>query len=209
MQTAAAPGENESLLGARTVVGAALVVLAVAALNQHFWTVQGAPLLVTPIGASAVAVLSSPRPVKSWAILAGVSVSAVSGVLSAQLAPPLVACPLAVGVALVLMARLRCVHVPSVAVALSAVVGGPGIHRQGLGFLFCPVLLDWVTLLLVCGLLRRVWERDWTLERFLGTEGGLARHWRRATSPFAKAEGQTARRSRLSPNPQRSSQRQS
>ncbi|ONQ60359.1 HPP family protein, partial [Burkholderia cenocepacia] len=42
---------------------------------------------------------------------------------------------------------LRCVHPPSGAVALTAVVGGPAIHALGFGFVLQPIALQSAILL--------------------------------------------------------------
>ncbi len=77
-------------------------------------------------------------------------VSALVGVSCALLIPsPLLAAALAVGLAIGAMHYLRCIHPPGGATALTAVVGGSGIHDLGYGFLVMPVLLNVVVILVV------------------------------------------------------------
>jgi CBS-domain-containing membrane protein len=64
-------------------------------------------------------------------------------------ANPFLAAALAVGLAIGAMHYLRCIHPPGGATALTAVVGGSGIHELGYGFLVMPVLLNVVVILTV------------------------------------------------------------
>jgi CBS domain-containing membrane protein len=110
------------------------------------------PILIAPMGASAVllfAVPSSPLA-QPWSIIGGNSVAAFVGVTTALFVPdPLVASAIAIGVAIAAMMALRCLHPPSGAIALTAVLGGPAIHDLGYGFVLWPVLGNSLTLLLL------------------------------------------------------------
>ncbi|MCD7109343.1 HPP family protein [Rhizobium sp. DKSPLA3] len=101
------------------------------------------PALVAPMGASAVllfAVPSSPLA-QPWSLIGGNLVAAFVGVTVAKLvADPMLAAALAGAAAIGLMMSLRCLHPPSGAIALTAVLGGPAIHALGYGFLLWPVL---------------------------------------------------------------------
>ncbi|MGQ6014743.1 HPP family protein [Serratia sp. IR-2025] len=59
---------------------------------------------------------------------------------------PGLACGVAAAVAIGLMFKLRCLHPPGGAVALTAILGGPGIHQMGYHFVLYPVLLNSVLL---------------------------------------------------------------
>ncbi|WP_144144617.1 HPP family protein [Paraburkholderia sp. BCC1884] len=108
------------------------------------------PLLVAPMGASAVllfAVPSSPLA-QPWSIMGGNLVSAAVGVACAHwIGNPLLAAPLAVAAAICAMFMLRCVHPPSGAVALTAVLGGPAVHALGYRFVAAPIALQSAALL--------------------------------------------------------------
>src|SRR6185436_10202571 len=54
---------------------------------------------------------------------------------------------LAVFLAIAAMFALRCLHPPSGAVALTAVLGGPAVHAAGYGFVLVPVALNSLLLL--------------------------------------------------------------
>jgi CBS domain-containing membrane protein len=60
---------------------------------------------------------------------------------------PIIASAVALAAAIGVMFVLRCVHPPSGAVALTAVLGGPAIHALGLRFVIEPVALQSVVLL--------------------------------------------------------------
>lgn len=108
------------------------------------------PLLVAPMGASAVllfAVPSSPLA-QPWSIMGGNVISAIVGVAVTRLVPDMMlAAGLAVGLAMVAMSLCRCLHPPGGAVALTAVVGGPAVAAAGYGFAFVPVGLNSALLL--------------------------------------------------------------
>lgn len=107
--------------------------------------------MIGPVGASAVllfAVPSSPLA-QPWSVLGGNTVSALVGVTCALLTDDAVlGAALAGSVSIAAMFALRCLHPPGGAVALTAVLGGPGIHALGYGFVLVPVGLNSLLLLL-------------------------------------------------------------
>lgn len=110
------------------------------------------PLLIAPMGASAVllfAVPSSPLA-QPWSIIGGNTLSAVIGVaIAGWIADPLWACAIALSLSIAAMFALRCLHPPSGAIALTAVLGGPAVHMLGYGFVLKPVGLNSALLLLL------------------------------------------------------------
>ena len=103
------------------------------------------PLLVAPIGASAVLVFAVPASplAQPRSVLGGNIVSALVGVTVALLIPaPVIAAPLAVGLAIATMMLLGCLHPPGGAVALICVIGGPKVAEAGYLFALNPVALD-------------------------------------------------------------------
>lgn len=107
------------------------------------------PLLIAPVGASAVLLFAAPTSplAQPWSILGGNILSAFVGVTFAFVIPdPIVASALAVSVAIGLMFAFGCLHPPSGAVALTAVLGGPVLHAEGYGFVFWPVGLNSILL---------------------------------------------------------------
>lgn len=107
--------------------------------------------LMAPMGASAVLLFGVPASplAQPWSIVGGNLVAAVIGVACAKLiASPVVAASAAIFFAIGAMFALRCLHPPSGAVALTAVLGGPEIHAAGFDFVVAPVALNTLLLLL-------------------------------------------------------------
>lgn len=103
------------------------------------------PILIAPMGASSVLLFAVPASplAQPWSILGGNLIAALVGVTAALLIPNVyVAAAVAAGVAIALMASLKCLHPPSGAVALTAVLGGSAIHDLGYGFVLWPVLAN-------------------------------------------------------------------
>ncbi|SIT45525.1 CBS domain containing membrane protein [Paraburkholderia ribeironis] len=108
------------------------------------------PLLVAPMGASAVLLFAVPASplAQPWSIIGGNLVSATIGVTCAStIADPTLAAALAVALSICGMFALRCVHPPSGAVALTAVLGGPAIHALGYRFVLEPIAIQSAALL--------------------------------------------------------------
>ncbi|MBB3930109.1 CBS domain-containing membrane protein [Kaistia hirudinis] len=109
----------------------------------------GLPLIVAPLGASAVllfAVPSSPLA-QPWPIIGGNTISALVGITVAHFVhEPALAIGLAVALAIGAMSLTRSLHPPGGAAALTAVVGGPAVAAAGFSFALVPVLLNSVLL---------------------------------------------------------------
>ncbi|MFC5069349.1 HPP family protein [Flaviflagellibacter deserti] len=100
------------------------------------------PYLLPPMGASAVLLFGVPASplAQPWSIIGGNMVSALIGVTAAQwIDDPAIAAAIAIAFAIPAMLSLRCLHPPSGAVALTAVLGGPVIHAAGYHFLLWPL----------------------------------------------------------------------
>jgi len=137
----------------RASIGALLGILLTGLISR--WVVgtdTSLPLLVAPMGASAVLLFAMPSsPVaQPWSIIGGNMISAIVGVTCAQWIPnPILAASLAVSIAIAVMLSLRCLHPPGGAVALTAVLGGPLIHGLGYHFVLMPIGLNSALLLAV------------------------------------------------------------
>lgn len=108
------------------------------------------PVLIAPMGASAVLLFALPASplAQPWSIIGGNLLAGIIGVTCAiYIANPILASALAMGLLIGAMFGLRCLHPPSGAVALTAVLGGPAIHALGYGFVWFPVMVN--SLLLV------------------------------------------------------------
>ncbi|WP_293779071.1 HPP family protein [uncultured Oxalicibacterium sp.] len=111
----------------------------------------GTAWLIAPMGASSVllfAVPSSPLA-QPWSIIGGNLLAATIGITCAKIIDaPVLAAGMAAGLSIGAMFWLRCIHPPSGAVALTAVLGGPAIHEMGYHFILVPVLLNSVLMVL-------------------------------------------------------------
>ncbi|HYP32122.1 MAG TPA: HPP family protein [Burkholderiaceae bacterium] len=129
----------------------ALLGLGCAAWLGHHMLAGLDPWFIAPMGASAVllfAVPSSPLA-QPWSIVGGNVVAALIGVTcAAHVSDVALACALAGALAIAAMFWLRCLHPPSGAVALTAVLGGPAVKALGYAFVLWPVAIDSLLLLM-------------------------------------------------------------
>lgn len=111
---------------------------------------QGVPLILAPMGESAVLLFAVPASplAQPWPMLGGNVVSAAIGVAVAHLPlDPALAVGLAVGAAILAMSLLQCLHPPGGAAALTAVIGGPAIAATGYAFRFVIIAANSLILL--------------------------------------------------------------
>ena len=107
------------------------------------------PVIVAPLGASAVLVFAVPSSplAQPWAVVGGNIVSTLVGVAVFHAIPvTAIAAGVAVGAAILAMSLLRCLHPPGGAAALTAVIGSHGIHAAGFAFAFAPVGINSIAL---------------------------------------------------------------
>lgn len=138
----------------RICVGAMLGIAISATLTAKWSMAIGSasPWLIAPLGASAVLLFGVPSSplAQPWSLLGGNMISAVIGVACARwIGESMIAATLAVTLAIAAMLLLRCMHPPSGAVALTAVLGGPAVHAVGFNFIWMPVAINSLLLLLV------------------------------------------------------------
>ena len=131
---------------ARSVLGAMLGVFVAGMLSQWLISEDAVALwLIAPVGASALLVFAAPASpfAQPWAAIAGNMISAMAGLICATLfTSPLAAAVLAVGLAIILMFLLRCLHPPGGAVALGTALGGAAITKFGWFYPLMPVGLN-------------------------------------------------------------------
>lgn len=119
----------------------------------------GLPLVMAPIGASAVLAFAVPASplAQPWPIIGGNTVSALVGVTVALLVPsPALAAGIAVALAILAMSLARCLHPPGGAVALVAVLGAPAVTALGYRYALLPVAINSVALVIAAWLFHRV-----------------------------------------------------
>jgi CBS domain-containing membrane protein len=110
------------------------------------------PLIVAPIGASAVLLFAVPASplAQPWSIIGGNTISALVGIAVGHVvAEPMLAIGLAVALAIAAMSLTRCLHPPGGAAALTAVIGGPTVAAAGYAFAFVPIAANSVMLVLL------------------------------------------------------------
>ncbi len=136
----------------RASVGALIGILVTGFLTQYALGSSAAvPLLIAPMGASSVLLFAVPASplAQPWSVLGGNVIASIAGVTAAiWIENPFIASALAVGIAILVMMACRCIHPPSGAVALTAVLGGPAVHEAGYAFVLWPVGVNTVLLLI-------------------------------------------------------------
>lgn len=144
----------------------ALVGIALTGMICGYVFGQGAhlPLIVAPIGASAVLLFAVPASplAQPWSIIGGNTISALMGVIAASLIQdPILAIGVGVSLAIGAMSFTRCLHPPGGAAALTAVLGGQVVAGWGFLFPFVPVALNSCILVCVGLLFHRMARRNY------------------------------------------------
>ena len=141
---------------AGAVIGIALTIVVC---SQFSMAGIDLPIIVAPIGASAVLAFAVPASplAQPWSIVGGNTVSTLVGVLAFRAIPdPTIAAGIAVGGAILAMTLLRCLHPPGGAAALTAVIGSSAIHAQGYAFAFAPVAINSIALVSLAMFFHRI-----------------------------------------------------
>jgi CBS domain-containing membrane protein len=152
-----------AVLGDRLLAGlGATLGIALTGVVAAYLAGQGTlPLLVAPIGASAVLVFAVPASplAQPWPVIGGNMLSALWGLMIVQwVLAPVAAAGLAVGGAIVVMSLLRCLHPPGGAVALGVVLAA-GHLPNGWLYPWLPVGIDSALLVLGAMLFHRLSRR--------------------------------------------------
>ncbi|MBN50571.1 MAG: HPP family protein [Spongiibacteraceae bacterium] len=126
-------------------LGAFLGILSVFIFTDWATDFELAISLLPSMGASAVLVLAVPHGTLSqpWPLLGGNLISALVGVTCASYIDNMyLAAGTAVGLSIMAMHLLRCIHPPGGATALIAVVGGEAIRDLGFSYIVLPTLAN-------------------------------------------------------------------
>lgn len=153
------PGRLIACLGALACI--ALTILICARLP---WAAADLPVIVAPLGASAVLIFAVPASplAQPWSVIGGNTFSALIGVAAFRLVPDAtLAAGVAVGGAILIMSLCRCLHPPGGAAALTAVIGSPGIHAVGYLFAFAPVAINSIALVALGIVFHRMTRRSY------------------------------------------------
>lgn len=151
---------RDKFLGA---VGALLGLLCTEWIARHALG-EANPWFIAPMGASAVLAFAAPASplAQPWSLMAGNVSAALVGVFFAQWLPdPGLAAACAAAAAIAVMFSLRCLHPPSGAVALTAVLGGPSIAKLGYAYALYPVALNSAVLLCIAIVFNGVFRRNY------------------------------------------------
>ncbi len=146
-------------------LGATLGIAATAAISG-FLLGHGilAPLIVAPMGASAVLLFAVPASplAQPWPSSAATPCPPLSGSRRpASFMTRYWRQELAVGLAILIMSFTRCLHPPGGAAALTAVVGGPAVAASGFLFPFAPVALNAIVLVALGWAVHRLSRRSY------------------------------------------------
>jgi CBS-domain-containing membrane protein len=136
-----------------SAAGGLIGMLAVWWISALLLDSQGAVLVATSMGSTAVMLFAAPHGPMSqpWPLIGGHLVSALVGVACVQWlgSEHMMAAPLAVGLSIAAMYSLRCLHPPGGATALGAVLGGESVHALGYLYVLSPILLNSLVILAV------------------------------------------------------------
>lgn len=135
----------------RMALGVALGLLITGMLSRWWMETPGGAWLVSSLGASAVLLFGMPASpmAQPWPVLGGTVLSALVGVTCQRLVPDLaVAAALAVGLSILLMVPLRCMHPPGASFAAFVVLE----HADGVALVAFPVMFN-VVVLVLCAVL--------------------------------------------------------
>ena len=134
-------------------LGGAISILVVFWMTQYFERGLHVPLLlIASMGATAVLLFAAPHTPLSqpWNVIGGHIVSALIGItIYQQVANPILGGALAVGLAIIAMYYLQCLHPPGGATSLIPFIGGPAIEKFGYIFALFPVGLGAVAMVLI------------------------------------------------------------
>lgn len=145
------------VVGSFGVILGLLAVAFVSSLLQP--NASSTPLLLAPVGATAVLVFLYPKSPLSqpWPVIVGSFISAMVGITMAWLIPaPAIAAACAVAGAIMAMSFARCLHPPGGAAALLAVVGGPTLKTAGYWLAINPIGSNAVTIVIMAVIWRRI-----------------------------------------------------
>lgn len=135
-----------------SIVGGGLSIGVLILVCHHALGLNGSPMLIASMGASAVLLFAVPHGQLSqpWPVIAGHVASALIGVACARWIPsPEVAAACAVGLAIGAMHQFKFIHPPGGATALTAVIGGTAVTSRGFAFVVEPVLLNAVLMVAI------------------------------------------------------------
>ena len=137
----------------------ALLGLAISSLISWYVLGDFNAWYIAPMGASSVLLFAVPASplAQPWNMVVGNTIAGIIGVTCAMfISNSTEAFSVAVALAIFLMMTTDSLHPPSGAVAITAVLGGESIHQLGYYFIFYPVLLNSILLLVIAIIFNRL-----------------------------------------------------
>lgn len=153
----------------RATFAAFAAMLVVGLVSSQFLHGSGLHIMVTSMGASAVLLFAAPHSplTQPWPLIGGHLISAFIGVACAKLVPDLwLATALAVSLSILAMHVTRSLHPPGGAIALMAVLGSQHGLASDFSFVFAPVGLNALLMLLMALALNNLMGRSYPARPF-------------------------------------------
>ncbi|MDH7793957.1 MULTISPECIES: HPP family protein [unclassified Beijerinckia] len=140
------------------------IAIAWAGVTGSYVLGETSPLIIAPVGASAVIVFAIPASplAQPWPVIGGNMIAAFVGLACAWLIhDPTWAAALAASLALAIMSLTRSLHPPGGAIAMTAALGGPVVAKWGLLFPLVPVAINSVAMVAAGVLFHRLLRRSY------------------------------------------------
>ena len=143
-----------------SIIGAFMATLSASFFSASILSMEGSTLILASTGASAMLVFGMPHSPASqpWPLVGGHLTSAFVGITcNFFITHDLLATSFAITLAMLMMYKLRCMHPPGGATAISAIIGGQAVVDLGYAFMIIPVFFNSIILLsiaLAVGMLR-------------------------------------------------------
>ena len=147
-------------------LGLAIAALVAMAFSPEKWA---SLYLIAPFGATAVLVFAAPNSplAQPWPAIVGNTASALVAIaLCHVITNPLISVPLAVGLAIVVMAGLRATHPPGGAMAMTVALGAERILPHGFGFALAPMAAGTIILVITAAIYAHLTGRRYPLRQF-------------------------------------------
>lgn len=162
----AVPMREALSAGLGATLGLAVTAACALAFSPDLWL---GIYLIAPFGASSVLLFAAPNSplAQPWPAIVGNTVAALTAIMVCRLVPdPRLCIPLAVGLAIVVMALCRATHPPGGAVAMTVALGAERIAPLGLGFALLPVATGTAILVVVAVFYARATGRRYPFRQF-------------------------------------------
>jgi len=142
----------------RTALACLLAFLLTTVISQNYADGHS-PVLIASLGASAVILFATPGSpmAQPWSFVGGQMLAALIGICTACYIPHLLtAVSVAIGLTVMLMLLLRCLHPPGAATALVPILNGSPSSSPDFDFLLMPVGINVLLMLIIAVLINRL-----------------------------------------------------